>query len=440
MWVEEIRLENIKCFDNQTIKMGTNKAAHKWITLLGENGTGKTTVLNALALLLAGPEGAKQLLNRPEGWLKDESKFGKISITIHQDENDENKFGGDKAQRTKFGYTYFITGSKKISIRNKEYTDPTIVENSDKILTWLRNNVLIPKGKTWFAAGYGAFRRLTRENRIFTPTLQSPSRFSNFFTQFQEDKSLEAFETWLVHIDYKLAKNPNDKIASHQKNLGIKAINELLPENNFFSRIDENGKIWFNINGTEVSTIALSDGFRSIMALAGDLIWRLIEAFPESEDALKEKGVVLIDELDIHLHPIWQRDIALKLQSIFPNLQFIVATHSPLVALGAGEKAVTYSFVKQGEKIEIQPIPDIYKYSVDEVLTSPAFNLVSEFSPQVQKKIERYEELKAIKKRDNAQGEEYEQLTLFVRDIIIEKTPLQKEINAYIQKNAHLLK
>jgi predicted ATP-binding protein involved in virulence len=440
MWIEEIKLDNIKCFDDQSIKMGTAKAAHKWITLLGENGTGKTTILQSLALLLAGPEGAKQLLNRPEGWLKNESKVGKISTVIHQDSNDEGTFENENTEKKKFGYTFFMTGNQKITIRNKDYNQPTIIENSDKILGWLRNNALLPQGKTWFAAGYGAFRRLTRENRILTPSLQSPSRYSNFFTQFQEDKSLEAFESWLVYLDYKLAKNINDKITEHQKQLGINAINELLPEHNFFSKIDNNGKIWFNVNGTEVPTVALSDGFRSVMALAGDLVWRLIEAFPNSNNALKENGVVLIDELDIHLHPTWQREIALKLQKIFPNIQFITATHSPLIALGAGEQAVTYCFVRQNGKVEIQKLENIYRYSVNDILTSPAFNLVSEFSPQVQMKLERYEQLTANNQLDSTQKEELTQLSLFVKDIINEPTALQKEISTFIKNNLPILK
>ena len=62
MWVEEIVLDNIKCFERQSIKLGTKNAPFPWVTFLGENGTGKSTVLQSLALLLAGPEGATQLL------------------------------------------------------------------------------------------------------------------------------------------------------------------------------------------------------------------------------------------------------------------------------------------------------------------------------------------------------------------------------------------
>jgi predicted ATPase len=409
MWIEEVSLENIKCFERQSVKLGNPKGAFPWITLLGENGTGKSTMLQAIGLLLAGPEGAKQLLTRPDGWLHNEGSVGKISIKIHQGENDPNQFG-EKKERRSFGYTFFITGNEKIQIRNKQYSEPAIVENSDKILSWLRQNALLPKGKGWFGAGYGAFRRLTRANRILVPSLQTPLRYTNFFSQFREDEALEAFETWMVYLDYKISKS-KDKTAERQKNWGIKAINKLLPDGNEFDSIDSNGRIWFKVYGDKVSTVALSDGFRSILALTGDLTWRLIEAFPESSDPLKEEGVVLIDELDIHLHPVWQRTIGGLLRETFPNIQFIMATHSPLVAAGAGEDAVTYRFYRKENHTIVDQINNVHAMSVDKILQSEAFGLVSAFSPETKKKIDRYYSLKKKSSLNNAEKIEL-QLTI----------------------------
>ncbi len=165
MWVEELSLENIKCFEKITLKFGNKSSPHKWVTLLGENGGGKSTILQALGLLLAGPEGAPQLL-RPTGWLRNENQYGRISTKIHKGANDPGRFGEQKT-RTSFGYSYLITGSKKITIRKKVYTEPTIVENKDKILTWLRQNALTSNGKGWFASGYGAFPNAGQASRYF---------------------------------------------------------------------------------------------------------------------------------------------------------------------------------------------------------------------------------------------------------------------------------
>jgi predicted ATP-binding protein involved in virulence len=80
-----------------------------------------------------------------------------------------------------------------------------------------------------------------------------------------------------------------------------------------------------------VSISQLSDGERSLIAMLGDMIRRLGLANPELADPLKGHGVVLIDELELHLHPKWQREIVDKLRATFPNIQFIGTTHSPFV-------------------------------------------------------------------------------------------------------------
>lgn len=438
MWVEEVFLENIKCFEKDSIRLGSSKAPYPWVTLLGENGTGKSTLLQALALLLAGPEGAKQLLTRPAGWSRIQNKPGKITIRLHQGDKDPGTYGGEKKERKVFQYTFHITGSETIRINNKVYTEPVIAEDTNsRALPWLRENALLPKGKGWFAAGYGAFRRLTRDSKIIVPALQTPLRYTNFYTQFREDQALEAFELWMIYLDYRISKS-NDPQALKQKEWGIKAINKLLPEGNSFDSIDNNGSIWFNVAGSKVATISLSDGFRSILALAGDLVWRLIEAFPTSSNPLLEEGIVLIDELDIHLHPSWQRSIAGLLRETFPKIQFIMATHSPLVAAGAGYDAVTYRFYKKDNDTIIEQINNIFTKSVDQILQSEAFGLVSSYSPETQKKIDRYYLLKR-KQRLNSDEKHELQLTIpFIQEALgidLEESKTEKELNDFILKN-----
>jgi hypothetical protein len=386
---------------------------------------------------MAGPEGASQLL-KPVGWLKEEAKPGKLTLSLHQGVNDPGLFGGKKKERKMFRYTFYITGEQKQTINNKVFTEPGISEDTNsRAIPWLRENALLPKGKGWFGAGYGAFRRLTRSNRILVPSLQQPLRYTNFYSQFREDEALEAFETWLVYLDYRISKS-EDKLAGKQKKWGIEAINQLLPAGNQFDSIDENGRIWFKTDGTKVSTVALSDGFRSIMALAGDLIWRLIEAFPESNNPLKEEGVVLIDELDIHLHPTWQRDIASLLRRTFPNLQFIMATHSPLVAASAGGDAVTYRFFRQEGKVEIEKIENIHMKSVDQILQSDAFGLVSAFSPETQQKIDSYYALKRKRDLNESEKEELQLSIPFIEMALgykADESDTEKKLTDYIKQH-----
>ncbi len=382
MWVEELTLENIRCFEKATLKFSKKEQPYRWITFLGENGGGKSTALQALGLLLAGPEGAVQL-TRPLGWVRDEEQPGKISTRIHQGDHDPGKYGGEKRVDRAFRYTYFMTGSQPVKIRGKQFTEPTIVENKEKRLTWLRQNALTSKGKGWFAVGYGPFRRLTRSNQILIPSLESPSRIHNFSTLFDEEHPLATFERWMVYLDYRIIKS-HDLEAKRQKELGVAAINKVLPEGVNFDSVTPEGRILFEIAGRKVSSIALSDGYRSVLALAGDLVWRLLLAFPDSDNPLEEEGVVLIDELDIHLHPIWQREIAVRLQEQFPHLQFFVATHSPLIAAGAGIDALTYRLTFHDGKTIVEKIDNFASLNVDRILQSDAFGLVSPFSKQTQ--------------------------------------------------------
>jgi predicted ATP-binding protein involved in virulence len=82
---------------------------------------------------------------------------------------------------------------------------------------------------------------------------------------------------------------------------------------------------------SKLSFSQLSSGERTLIALVADLTRRLCLANPNSENPLKGNGIVLIDEIDVHLHPKWQQKVVMKLQEVFPNVQFVVTTHSPLV-------------------------------------------------------------------------------------------------------------
>jgi predicted ATP-binding protein involved in virulence len=85
------------------------------------------------------------------------------------------------------------------------------------------------------------------------------------------------------------------------------------------------------MNGVRLDVAQLSDGERSLLTLAGDLARRMALAAPKVEKPLEQPAVVLIDEIELHLHPGLQRQILPRLRSVFPNAQFIVTTHSPQV-------------------------------------------------------------------------------------------------------------
>ena len=112
----------------------------------------------------------------------------------------------------------------------------------------------------------------------------------------------------------------------------------------------------------------LSDGFKIITAMVADIASRMAEANPEVENPLLMSGIVLIDEIDLHLHPKWQRKILRQLRNTFPNVQFIVTTHSPIVLLGALDLAQVFTL--DGQCIRSNDFNNYTTYDISQILLS----------------------------------------------------------------------
>ncbi|MFZ3139410.1 AAA family ATPase [Polaromonas sp.] len=144
--------------------------------------------------------------------------------------------------------------------------------------------------------------------------------FRGFFTWFrnQEDAENERIRDMPSHRDKGLsAVRKAIEQFTHFKDLRIRRKHGL--------------RMTVNKSGTELNVMQLSDGERCMLALVGDLARRLSLLNTERTDPLEGEGVVLIDEIDLHLHPRWQRTVVASLERTFPNCQFIVTTHSPQI-------------------------------------------------------------------------------------------------------------
>ena len=97
-----------------------------------------------------------------------------------------------------------------------------------------------------------------------------------------------------------------------------------------------------------------------------DMAFRLAQMNPSVEDFREVPGIVMIDEIDMHLHPTWQWRIVDALHEIFPRIQFILATHSPIIISSAKD---AHLIALHGED-EVQYLPNAYAYSVDDILES----------------------------------------------------------------------
>ena len=125
----------------------------------------------------------------------------------------------------------------------------------------------------------------------------------------------------------------NDPYGKNQRTLNTidRAIREFLPGFGDVRVGIDPLRLLVSKNGQQLDLTQMSDGERSLLAMMIDLCRRLVLANPELGDPLQGAGVVLIDEIELHLHPQWQRNVVEKMRITFPNVQFIFTTHSPFV-------------------------------------------------------------------------------------------------------------
>ena len=188
---------------------------------------------------------------------------------------------------------------------------------------------------------------------------------------FDSEVVLNNIETWLK--DLRIAELEKSEI-SIPLLVVKKMLNEILDEN--IDDIKIGREVLFVERGTEVTINELSEGYKSVILWVGDLLSRLSSLQPYVKSTKEFRGVVLVDEIDLHLHPKWSYSIVEKLRSWFPNIQFIFTTHSPTVILGASKDAVFFKIYKEDGVSKIsQPMDNIKNLMANGVITSPLFNL-----------------------------------------------------------------
>jgi hypothetical protein len=227
----------------------------------------------------------------------------------------------------------------------------------------------------WFFAGFGPFRRFKGGEYDKDLEISNP-RASAVISLFDEKYTLSEALVWLQKLHYK-GLDGDKKSESTLNNLidflnykdEDDAVKNLLPFGTRLSKVSSEGVFFMDGNGNEVEINQLSDGFRSILSLAFELI-RLLIRFYDEEKVFKNfkngdytidlPGVVIIDEIDAHLHPTWQTRVGQWFTKYFPALQFIVTTHSPLVCRAA-ENGSIWRLSAPGSKIPSGEITDADK-------------------------------------------------------------------------------
>ena len=194
---------------------------------------------------------------------------------------------------------------------------------------------------------------------------------------FFDGQDLENVEEWILQLT--LAENQGQQKAGEILNQ-IRTIikSGLLPDlknKDFEVKSEQKGVRFENfvLFDTDYGKLRLRDlgyGYQSMMAWVLDLVRRMVERYPDSKNPLEEPAIVLVDEIDLHLHPEWQRKIIAHLTKYFPNTQFIVTAHSPLIVQSA-ENINVVILRKEGDHtlIEQPKMRNFRGWTVEEILS-----------------------------------------------------------------------
>jgi hypothetical protein len=410
MYIKTVRLRDVKCFEDIELRFrhagqGDERQCN-WNVILGNNGDGKTSLLQAIAACLTDAPTAERLL-KPASWVRHSQPLARLTLTVGMDEEDRRPGPRTERPRDRTVEYILVDGNQELQLngRTQFFASATIVEAApeyrkvfgaqadalaDDIDFLKRHAFSRERGRGWLSCGYGSFRRLSGFSSKSAEVADLLER--RFLTLFDEGAALYDCESWLKELDRKASKSGAGSAPRRTLDEVKSILCRILPG---VDSIDTNDEVRFLWRGREVSLAHLSDGYRSMFALAVDLLrWLELTRPKGSKRPLNElSGVVLVDEIDAHLHPQWQREAGFLLTRIFPNLQFIVTSHSPFVVMAAGEGAAAL-LQKDGEVVRVsQELPYVRGWAVDQVL-SQIFGLSSLRDPDTAAKIAEYEELR----------------------------------------------
>lgn len=340
MYITKVTIERIRCFEKIVMDLSTTRGVRKWAMILGDNGVGKTTLLRCIAMGLCDEAGAVSLLRDTRGqWImQGQEKPGRIKIELYH-------------KRIKH------------TITSKIMKTPSGLEN-------IKQTIWSEKGKfPWdniFVCGYGSNRRTegSLDNDKYSPA-------DAVYTLFNYDWPLQNPELILRR---RAAKKS-------QQNRICRLIDDVLMLKKGATQLTDNGIF---INGDwnkDIHLGALGDGYSSTLIWILDMLgWAFLSGQLEKDIDLT--GIVLIDEIEQHLHPKWQRHIVRLLKNTFPYIQFITTTHTPLCAGGTADlDKADYKLIllerDEGSIVNIiEELPSLDGYRADQILASELFGYI----------------------------------------------------------------
>jgi recombinational DNA repair ATPase RecF len=401
-----LSLENVRSFgEAQTISfVRPNGRPAQWTIILGDNGVGKTTVLKSLTALTF-----KEKISQG-GYGIAYYNLKKYNWNLRRHEGRENSIIQVIAQ----GGSELIE-KKKI---HKFYSYLEIISPSSKFTSATEHSDSeVPSISSLTCYGYGAGR--TIGNSTLSETPESVDTYASLF---DDRADLLNPEEWFLFADYRMAKD-KDPLTTQNFHLIKAALLKIMEEGEVtdldVAPVQSNGGsprqgVRFKTPYGWVRLRDMSLGYQTLVVWLTDLADKLFVRYPNSKNPLAEPAIVLIDEIDLHLHPSWQRKLIKSLSEIFVNTQFIATAHSPLVVQAATDADANVVLLKrEGDQTIVSQNPvDVRGWRVDQILTSSFFNLETARSLETEKKLAQQATLLNKEKLSAKERRELDDLTL----------------------------
>ena len=359
LYVERVELVNFRCFENITIEADVTAERAPWTLLTGNNASGKTTLLKAIALGLCDQSSAAGLLRESDsGYIRHGEESG--TIKIHLVDPEENPSETD----------YWInTVLKKVESRfdgEVRYQFETLEQDTipGEQFPWDRI----------FVCGYGAGRGTSG-----TGDIAGYSAISAVYNLFNYSEGLQNPELTIRRLQHE----------SSERDSVLETLESVLNLSEVKLADSETSDMGISVKDNRNADIALrdlADGYKSTFLWITDLLgWA--RAKHMTLDSSMD-GIVVIDEIEQHLHPKWQKRIISDLRNIWPNIQFLTATHSPLVARSfkstLDDGPYRHYHLRDSEdrsQVEAVPVHDLGGYRTDQILASEAFDYLIDDDP-----------------------------------------------------------
>ena len=338
MHVQRLRIQNIRSIRN--LELCINEPRAGWHVILGDNGSGKSSVIRALALALVGPTDAAATRQDWQDWIRQGATSAHIDVEVAPDaEFDKWRQTGRRAKKP-------ISANVTL-VRPNEHGEnrPLALEMKGRYAT----RTIWGGGTGWFSASFGPFRRFTGGDKEYARLFYSNPGLARHLSAFGEDVALGEALRWLQDLRFK--QYESDGAAERLLTGIIKFLreSELLPHGAQIREITSEAVVFSDGERVPIPVEELSDGFRSVLSMTFELLRGMVASYGEAAllsaldrdtSSVELPGVVAIDEVDAHLHPAWQKRIGDWLVERFPLVQFFVTTHSPIICRSAARGSI----------------------------------------------------------------------------------------------------